>query len=610
MLGYEFRHLDLSAKGVDPEKEVHKIVPKVREEIRAGNPVMVWHAFTNAEWDVVCGFDENTKQFLGYGSYRGSKDNLAAEDETRMAKCLHICDAYGAIIVGEKTHEFSAREAELAALEEAVRHAYSPRDRFLEEAKDLQKPWRFREGLACYDVWIDNFSVDPDKTPGAGDRYCLGWVSSTRVAAAEFMRELAPKYPEAKEHFLSAAGYFDAESRALIELRDKVFEWWSGYKEADPGKAKRSAELLTESRRNYAQAIEEIQKALEKIAPDRAERIKQVARIQRENGRVLVRNIEKLNWNSGRSCTFAGAMAEAMKVTEHPYIYNDIMGLTGLAFRVRWCNEDTKTKWCPSLTIGEMPDEQVALAKLTGWQSPTEWLDVEGRDNESLRKKIVASIDAGKPVAAYPEHWDMALIYGYEDEGRILLINDYMNEEFPSLLPVERLVGLFTYIGDYGEPPSLKDGLREALQIAVSNWKRERHHGGLQDREYWYGDAAFGAWIDDLQKYDEYSDEIKKSMRGIDPWNYQSLMDARKAAIGFLKDWSIVLNAGSRQALENAAKIYEEEIKILESLAQDKRSDGENWLGEARAQEIDVLMKAREFESRAIGEMEKAIHAH
>ena len=222
MLGYEFRHLDLSAKGVDPEKEVHKIVPKVREEIRAGNPVMVWHAFTNAEWDVVCGFDENTKQFLGYGSYRGSKDNLAAEDETRMAKCLHICDAYGAIIVGEKTHEFSAREAELAALEEAVRHAYSPRDRFLEEAKDLQKPWRFREGLACYDVWIDNFSVDPDKTPGAGDRYCLGWVSSTRVAAAEFMRELAPKYPEAKEHFLSAAGYFDAESRALIELRDKV----------------------------------------------------------------------------------------------------------------------------------------------------------------------------------------------------------------------------------------------------------------------------------------------------------------------------------------------------------------------------------------------------
>ena len=61
LLGYESEYLTLSGEDIDPEKEVHNVVPRVKEEIRKGNPVIVWHAFTNAEWDVVTGFDEGKK---------------------------------------------------------------------------------------------------------------------------------------------------------------------------------------------------------------------------------------------------------------------------------------------------------------------------------------------------------------------------------------------------------------------------------------------------------------------------------------------------------------------------------------------------------------------
>lgn len=609
LMGYEIEHLNLAAEGVLPGEEVHNIIPRIKDEIRAGRPVIVWHAFTYAEWDIVCGFDEEKKQFLGYGSYRGNDEKMAAEDEARMATCLDICPAFGAILIGDKVREFDASEAELSALEGAIRHAHSPQDRFLKEGGDKEKPWRFREGLACYDIWVDNFRSNPNRIPDrphGGDNYCLGWSKATHAAAAEFMRELAIKYPEVKEHFMSAADHFELDSKTLGEIGSKVFR---DFKEADPEKAKLAVELFAKARNSYAQGISEIEMALQKIAPERVERAKNLARIKRENGKVLIKNVRNLNFKEGRDCTFAGAIAEATRVTENPYVYSDIMGLSGLAFRVRWCNEDTKTKWCPSCAIGEMPDEQKVLAELTGWNFPTEWLDAEGRDNEKLREKIVASIDAGKPVVVYPDGWNMAVAYGYEDDGKMILLSDYMKKEYPARLPVEKLGPLHTYLGDRIEAPSVRDSLLTVLKNAVLNWKRERHHGGLEDREYWYGEAAFSAWIKDLQEFDNLTEEAQKGLVGIDWWNYTSLHDARKAAAKFLKEWSYILDGEKQQALKRAVELYEQEVKVLEPLLEDKQNPGEeqDWSKKALLKEIEILTEALKLESEAIAEIEKAL---
>lgn len=611
LLGYQVERLGLPNGGPEMDAETARVAARVKEEIRAGRPVVVWHAFTNAEWDVVCGFDEEKGEFIGRGSYTAGHEDWSRAKETRMAEALAICPAFGALLIGERTGELDAREAELSALEQAIRWCHAPRDPLLDSAKRKGHtvPWHYREGKACYDAWIHAFRVDPNQTPGTGDRYCLGILRTTRRAAADFVREIASRYPEAQEQFLNSAEHFDAEADALDELYDGVFGGWEGWKEPDPGKATRAVGLLTRARKAYGKAIKAVERGLEAIDPKRAARAHEHAVVQRGAGRATVADTQPLKWGQGRDCTFAGALQEALRSTEHPYTYGDIMGITSLAFRIRWCNKDTETKWCPSVANGEMPDEQAAVAKLTGWKLPTEWLDTESRDNNALRERIVAEIDAGRPVMAYPPVWNMGLIYGYKDDGKTLLVDDYMADEKPSRLSIDDLGPLFTFLGDNRKAPPAKRALKEALHTAVRNWKRERHDGGIGGREYWYGDAAFAAWIADLRNHDSFDEETKKAMFGIDPWNYTTLYDARKAAVGFLKDWGVVLAGDAHEALNRAAELYERETKTLEPLLQEKRADAElqDWSSASRQQEIDILTQARETESKAIAEIEKAL---
>jgi hypothetical protein len=609
LLGYECRELPIGAPGPAQAGRLRQALEQVRQELRAGRPVLMWNAFTAYEFDVVCGYDEAKKQLIGRGSYVGNGEELGRSDEMRPLDGADV-GMPAAILIGRKVRPFNAREAELAALEEAVRHAHSARDRWLDEARDVEKPWRFRGGLACYDVWIDNFRVNPLRVPDDGDRYDLGVYMSTHRAAAAFLLELLPKYPRAKDPLQRAAATFAVEADALDQLR-KLTGWnWESKAQPDPAAAARALELLQQARDHYAQGIAQIEQALRTIAPERAQRARSVVRIRRENGRVWIDFIEKLRW--GKANTFAGALLETLRGSEHPYAYHEIMGLTGLAFRVRWCNEDTKTKWCPSCAIGEMPDEMALARELMGCRFSVDWIESEGRDNETLRRKIVASIDAGRPVMAYPPVLNMGVVYGYEDDGKALLVNDYEAEELPTRLPVAKLGPMHLYLGDWGKPPSLRDGSLDALRIAVKNWRLERHDGGLEDREYWYGDAAFAAWIRDLHCFDRMSADTRNRLRRLDQWNLTALVDARKNARMFLADYARLLGGDAQQALKTAGELYQREVEALQSIDKDrtdKQRGPESWTEAARNREIEALTAARQLEAGAIAAIEKALGA-
>lgn len=591
LLGYGAEALLLSSPGVDVEPGVRRVVARVKEEVRAGRPVIVWHAFTNYEWDVVCGFDEETKQFLGRGSYQGV-DELATAAEGRMAGGSDVRPDM-AVIVGEKTGAYNARTAELTALEDAVRHAHAPKDQFLAERAGHELPWRFRRGLACYEGWISRFIADPRRIPDAGDRYCLGIYRSTHRAAAEFLRELVPKYPEVASHFGAAAARFEAEADALDGFY-QLCGGWAGWQEPDAAKAAQAAKLLKAARNEYAAGIGEIEKALGVIAPDRANVARRTPAVRRDGVRVWIEGLNELRFGQGRDCTYLGATARALAVTGRPYEYADLMGLTGLAFRTRWCNGETATKWCHSAAIGELPDEGTALGKATGWRMRAQWIEPEGRDNDRLCKQIVAAIDAGRPVLSYPSTLDVGVIYGYEDGGKVVLVRDYCARETSLALPVGKLGPLQFFLQGCGKRPPLHEALMASLQIAVTNWRRQRHDGGLPGREYWYGEAALKAWKSDLARFGSYDEATQQQLASLDGWCYLTLCDARRAAGSFLKDWSTILTGPSREALLKAAAIYEQEVAVLKG-AQDRES------------RIKALTEARHLEREAVRELERCL---
>jgi len=253
LLGYEVDYVSLNQEGADKKTLVNDIIAQVKEEIRAGRPVLVWNAFTTAEWDVVCGYDDEKKQFMGRGSYAGL-DEYATADENRMTE---FNPALGAIFIGDKIDEFNAKEAELASLKEAVKHAHTKKE-ILADGK-----WVFLEGLQCYERWVNDFQSDPNKKRGSGDSYCLGIYRSTHRAASGFMKELAPKYPEAKGNLEKASEYFIAEANALDQC-DSLIGWVTP-EGPDADRNVKTAKLLEQARDNYSGAINEIEEAIKKI---------------------------------------------------------------------------------------------------------------------------------------------------------------------------------------------------------------------------------------------------------------------------------------------------------------------------------------------------------
>jgi hypothetical protein len=139
-------------------------------------------------------------------------------------------------------------------------------------------------------------------------------------------------------------------------------------------------------------------------------------------------------------------------------------------------------------------------------------------------------------------------------------------------------------------------------------WRSTRDHGGgLEGREYWYGDAALAAWIGDLQETDALSEDARKALESIHPWNYMSLVDARRAAVAFLKEWGILLDGEARAAGDRARELYGKEVEVLEALETGMRDQKPDGSEATRRLAIEALAEARKLETQAIAGLEKAL---
>ena len=372
--------------------------------------------------------------------------------------------------------------------------------------------------------------------------------------------------------------------------------------------------------RAVTQAAGQTRKESDVVAPDdkpkRAERAETNSKVKHDGDRVWIEGVPSLAWGTNRECTFAGGLEAALAVTDHPVKYADIMGWTGLAFRVRWTDDQS-----PSSPVGEMPEEYDAVQKATGWQMETAvQLGQQNPDMMQFLPKIVASIDAGLLVPAYGSALDVSVIYGYKDGGTTLILRDYhKGDNFE--LPIEKLGPLQTYLREYTNPPDRLTSLKEALTIAVRNWKRNRGEGNAPASNYHYGDAAFAAWLRDLPLADGFAQAAKEKFFHTSWWNYISLIDARHAAVSFLQENAPLLDGEASAALERAADLYRQEEELCNAAIEKgeffwigggRFAAGRtvnDWTPAVRERQQEILAEARKLEAAAITEIVKALAA-
>lgn len=330
----------------------------------------------------------------------------------------------------------------------------------------------------------------------------------------------------------------------------------------------------------------------------------------------VLEGVPALGWGKGIECTFIGALEAALAATERPYSYTDMMGWSGLAFRVRWFVPREDTRWCPSCAVGEMPEAIDAVARATGWPLRPDFLDAA--DSASVRRisgQMVAAIDGGRPVLAYNKGLDMGVAYGYEQGGESLLLRDYFRRDEPLRLRPAELGFLSIFLGEAQEPLSPRAALTQALELAVSNWRREQHSEGPGG--YWLGRAALREWAQDLANAAQFDEQAQRQLLGVSWWCFTTLDDARRAAVRFLERQAPLVDGQARAALERARGFYAEESHLFGGAV--GRRDAflgpwsgkafQDWTDEVRARECALLAEASRLEEQAVTEVAAALAA-
>ncbi|UCC69128.1 MAG: sigma-70 family RNA polymerase sigma factor [Armatimonadota bacterium] len=336
-------------------------------------------------------------------------------------------------------------------------------------------------------------------------------------------------------------------------------------------------------------------------------------KLPEEFARKVLENVPTLGWGTGRECTFAGALEAALAPTAHPYTYTDIMGFSGLAFRVRWHHENDEARWCGSCAVGEMPEEIEAVQRATGWQFRIEVLFGDDATNVGrLAPDIAASINGDRPVLAYDKWLNMGVVYGYEEGGERLLVRSYSSDDLPPSFPASELGAphhrLIIFLSERIEPLAPRAAAAEALRIAVRNWQRERF--APIPVEYWYGKAALEHWLADIGEAEDLPEDDRGKLGRVTWWNFAAMHDARKAAVTFLGEGAEALGGEAAKGLGRTADIYAEEVKLFDAVAAEPHvfgGAGAGWTAEVRRRERETLSRAIELEEKAIAEIERAL---
>ena len=291
-----------------------------------------------------------------------------------------------------------------------------------------------------------------------------------------------------------------------------------------------------------------------KVALLRGERT--LGTVERRGTRVAITGLPAIGFEKSGRCSYAGALASALSITEQPNSYDQIMAYSGLAFRTRWYRGQETPFWCPTSALGEFGPEMDAVSAATGWRQRYDvWLD--GRDTSGLLPAITASIDRGVPVLGYPgaEHMDVGVLFGYEREGAQLRLCwlDYKREG-ELVLPAEQLAGFVVLLDRQGLVPEPSRALIAAL--SSDNWRCRQRPAPRRDGAYHYGELAYDIWSDDLARAGEFSEAQQRTLCFVSWFNFSALVDARSAAATFLNEAAADFDDELAAALRAAAERY------------------------------------------------------
>ena len=152
----------------------------------------------------------------------------------------------------------------------------------------------------------------------------------------------------------------------------------------------------------------------------------------------------------------------------------------------------------------------------------------------------------------------------------------------------------------------------------MRNWDRS---DGLYDHmgkgQYLYGRRALNQWAEDLGRYGEWTEKERELLFFVNWWCFSNLVDARMAAVEYLRGHLDDVSGDARDSLARAIALYQEEISLLTPPSFERKEvffgpwSGKSiadWTPEVRKNEQDLLRKAMKIEEAAVASLATVIY--
>lgn len=334
--------------------------------------------------------------------------------------------------------------------------------------------------------------------------------------------------------------------------------------------------------------------------------------ITKEHGAVIIDGILPLRFHAGRDNQFIAACWAILQARGTAIPYEELMGLSGAAFRLHFWVPD----WCPSSPdllggFSHLPPLADALGLAFTDQACYDANDVERAD---LRRAIRASIDGGWPVIGN----------SLEGRGRYGVIGGYQQDEdacwcctyddaTDAYTKTENWPWRLVFLRDGKAPLPRRQALLRSLRLAVELADTPVYQ---RDGAQASGMAAYEWWISRLLDADELAARTPEDLEYAaytNGWIFLALTDARHAAAAYLANIATEFAPAMATLLRRAAEIYREMAIILDRgwphvcWRQTAQTPPAPWTAEMREGQAQVLREALRLEREAVLVMKQVL---
>jgi hypothetical protein len=331
--------------------------------------------------------------------------------------------------------------------------------------------------------------------------------------------------------------------------------------------------------------------------------------VQREGDRVWLEGVK--GWFVGdKESSPHAAQEAAMQAVGEATTYDDLVGVSGLAFRMQ-----VHKDFCPSSPHPCCGFRCVARStQALPWD--VRFFDFFGKKAEDAakvkeaRQAVVESIERGVPVQYGSE--EDGVIVGYQKGGEEwLCLHPYRDKGAKTFDETKWPWGIVVFTGPKEKRPSRRELAVGALRQAIEMAKTER------SGDYWVGFKAWDVYLQKLEALDGADDKARQGAMLGNAWIYECLAQYRGVAACYLRGVADEFPPEAAKHLRRAAELY---ARMSDEVLRDKEhcvvtiapypwalKEGKTWTSEMRREQLRRLRAALPLEREAIQEIEAAL---